>query len=338
MPNTIPFATAASISHESRPWRSLELTGKSPVACRLQELVRRTSQLESGVLLIADPGADAESIARELHVRGRAAASPFVMVDCGGSDAAGLEHTIFGVPSASGANDLEPVAAASSAAAARGGTLFLQDVVDLPAALQARLSRMARDREVLVDGEILPTDFRLIASAPSSIDCDVRENRFRADLYRRLAASRIDMPPLRARLEDVPELACRLLEDLAGAAGTAAHSFAPASLALLSAVHWPGNLAELRGVVGDLVRTTPCEVIQLEHVLPALQLQRSAPSLIPSGTLRDARLKFERDYISEVLQHHGWRMAEAAQALGIQRPNLYRKARQLGIPLNRTSE
>jgi DNA-binding NtrC family response regulator len=338
MANTIPFATAASIAHESKPWRSLELIGQSIAASRLQELVRRTSHLESGVLLVADPGADVESIARELHARGPASAAPFVTVECGASDAAAVEQTIFGIPSGAATSDLERVSSTSSAASARGGTLFLQDVVDLPAALQARLSRIARDREMQVDGEIVSTDFRLMASAPSSIDSDVRENRFRADLYRRLAASRIDLPPLRSRLEDVPSLACRVLEDLAGTTGSTVQSFAPASLALLSAMNWPGNLAELRAVVADLVRRTSTDVIQLEHVLPALQLQRSAPSFIPSGTLRDARLKFERDYISAVLQHHGWRMAEAAQALGIQRPNLYRKARQLGIPLNRTSE
>ena len=338
MANTIPFAAAASIPHEPRPWRSLELVGHSPAVSRLQELVRRTAHLESGVLLVADPGADAESIARELHARGQSPASPFVTVDCGTSDAAAVEQIIFGAPSGVVTNDLERVSSTSSAASARGGTLFLQDVVDLPAAVQARLSRVARDREIRVDGEIAATDFRLMASAPASIDCDVRENRFRADLYRRLAASRIDMPPLRSRLEDVPALASRLLEDLSGDGATAARSFAPASLALLSAVNWPGNLAELCGVIGDLVRNAAGDVIQLEQVLPALQLQRSVPSFIPSGTLRDARLKFERDYISAVLQHHGWRMAEAAQALGIQRPNLYRKARQLGIPLNRTSE
>jgi DNA-binding NtrC family response regulator len=337
MAKTLSFAEASSNAQDSKSWRSLELVGQSPVACRLQELVRRAAHLESGVLLVVDPGSDAESIACELHARGRPSASPFVTVDCSAEDAAALEHTIFGVPAGPAASDLEPVSASSSAAAARRGTLFLQNVVDLPAALQARLARIARDREVLVNGEIVATDFRVMASAPSTIDSDVRENRFRADLYRRLAASRIDLPPLRARLEDVPALACRLLEDLA-ADGRPAQRFAPASLALLSAMNWPGNLAELRAVVDDLAGKTEDDVIELEHVLPALQLQRSSSSFVPAGTLRDARLKFERDYISAVLQQHGWRMAEAAQALGIQRPNLYRKARQLGIPLNRATE
>jgi DNA-binding NtrC family response regulator len=332
MPN-ITLA-AASALRESTPWRALELAGQSAAASRLQELVRRSAHLESGALLVAERGSDAESIARELHTRGRPPASPFVAVDCAANDAAMLERTIFGPHSGIASGDLESVSPESSTAAARGGTLFLQDVVDLPAALQARLARVARDREVLIDGQIVATGFRVVAAAPPSIDGDVRESRFRADLYRRLAASRIDLPPLRARPDDIPTLASRLLDDLGGAA----RSFAPASLALLSAVKWPGNLAELREVIGEVVHATPADVIQLEHVLPALELERTTASFVPSGTLRDARLKFERDYISAVLQHHGWRMAEAAEALGIQRPNLYRKARQLGIPLTRATE
>ena len=79
------------------------------------------------------------------------------------------------------------------------------------------------------------------------------------------------------------------------------------------------------------------DVIQIEQVLLALQLDRTSTAFVPVGSLRDARLRFERDYIAAVLQHHGWRMADAAQTLGIQRPNLYRKARQLGIPLARAT-
>lgn len=377
------------------PWSgSIELVGRSAVIGRVQELVRRSASLASGVLIVGEQGADIESVARELHARSRPAAAPFVLMTCGASAAAAAhERELFGSPSppAHAPSDLESASRDSRIAAARGGTLFLADAVDLPAALQARLARVARDGEVRIDGEIAATEFRLIASAPPSIDGEVRENRFRADLYRRVAASRIDLPPLRERLEDVPALAERLLEDLAAAAGVVPRSFAPATLALLAAVNWPGNLAELKGVVERVLADTRDEIIHIEHVLPALQLDRSASAFIPALTacgerpaafdgrgipvggvarsstlgllsrralpaarlgrlgatpdvhhgllsLRDARLRFERDYITAVLQHHGWRMAEAARALGIQRPNLYRKARQLGIPLARATE
>ena len=314
---------------------ALELVGRSALICRVQELARRVGALDGAVLLVAGPGADVESLACDLHARSRPASAPFVAVDCG---ADGLDRTLFGEPAVQAPRDLESVAADSCVAAARGGTLFLQDVGELPAAVQARLARVARDGEVRIDGEPVATGFRLMASASPSIDADVQAHRFRGDLYRRLSASRIDLPPLRDRADDVPALATRLLEDLSAAQAIAPRTFTHAALALLAALPWPGNVAELRAAIARVVAGTGEETVQIEHVLPALQLDRAPAAFLPVGTLRDARRRFERDYIAAVLQHHGWHMAAAAQTLGIQRPNLYRKARQLGIPLGRNSE
>ena len=149
---------------------------------------------------------------------------------------------------------------------------------------------------------------------------------------------RIDLPPLRDRAGDVPALASRLLEEACAAAARPAATFSNAALALVGALTWTGNLAELRGVVERVAAELRGDVVQIEHLLPALPLNRAAAPFTPSGNLREARLRFERDYIAAVLQHHQWRMADAAETLGIQRPNLYRKARQLGIPLTRSSE
>jgi DNA-binding NtrC family response regulator len=178
----------------------------------------------------------------------------------------------------------------------------------------------------------------LIASAQPGIDADVHAHRFRSDLYRRLSVVRLDLPPLRDRPGDIPVLAVRLLEEACGIAGCPRRTFTQAALALFGALTWPGNLAELRSAVQRVVAEGVDDVVQIEHLLPALQLNRAQSTFVPSGNLREARQRFERDYIASVLQHHEWRMAPAAQALGIQRPNLYRKARQLGIPLVRVSE
>ena len=177
-----------------------------------------------------------------------------------------------------------------------------------------------------------------MASAVPGVDADVKQHRFRSDLYRRLSASRIDLPPLRARPDDVPAIANRLLDDCCAAHDVPRRVFTQAALGLLAALSWPGNIAELRSVIERVVSGTREETIQVEQLLPALQLDRAPVPVVPAGTLREARQRFERDYISAVLQHHGWRIADAAEALGIQRPNLYRKARQLGIPLARISE
>ncbi len=338
MPDPLMLADARATRFLRSSDGAVELVGRSAAILRVQELVRRAAQLEGGALITAEPGADSESVARELHQRGRHSASAYVIVDCDAGDPASVDRLLFGLPPESAPTDLESVSADSRIAAARGGTLFLQNVTELRASAQAQLARLARDGEVRIDGAPIATAFRIVASAPPAIDADVHTHRFRGDLYRRLSTVRIDLPPLRDRPEDVPALAVRLLEDICAADGRAARTFTQAALALVGALTWPGNLAELRAAIGRVAADTREGVIQIEHLLPALQLHRAPAPFVPSGSLRDARLRFERDYISAVLQHHEWRMAAAAQTLGIQRPNLYRKARQLGIPLTRLSE
>jgi DNA-binding NtrC family response regulator len=336
---TLPDARTARLVKTSTVAR--ELVGRSVAIARVQELVRRGALASGGVLLVADRGIDVESVARELHERTRRPAGPFERVECGTGDSARLDRLLFGAPPAVVPPDLECAAPDSRIATARGGTLFLKDVTDMPASVQARIARVARDGEVRIDGAPTATNLRWIGSAPPGIEADVHANRFRGDLFRRLTASRIDLPSLRDRAEDVPALATRLLEDWCAAQACAPRSFTQPALALLSALTWPGNLAELQVVVERAATHTPHDVIQIEDLLPALNLDRidrTPARAVPVGNLRDARLRFERDYISSVLQHHGWRMAEAAHALGIQRPNLYRKARQLGIPVTRTAE
>lgn len=319
---------------------ALELVGRSPAITRVQELVRRAAMLDVGVLLTAERGVDVDSVARELHARSRRAPAPYIVVDCD-SDRSRISELLFGVAAVAGPRDLESISADGRIAAARGGTLFLQEVAELPAAVQVRLARIARDGEVALDGDVAATNVRFVASASPAIDTDVYAQRFRGDLFRRLAGVRIDLPSLRDRQEDVPALATRVLDEACAAHVVSQRSFTQAALALLAAVTWPGNVAELQAavdrVVSDLDRHHTAD-ITVEHVLPVLNLERSPGQFVPSGNLREARLRFERDYISAVLQHHGWRMADAAQTLGIQRPNLYRKARQLGIPVTRLSK
>lgn len=337
MPETLTLAGTRPTRMFAANAGAVELVGRSNAITRVQELLRRAAAGDGGTLITGEPGSAVESVARELHGRSRQSAAAFVIVECGAVDAAGADRLLFGPPPESAPTDLESATRDSCVAAAIGGTLFLHDVSELPASTQARLARLARDGEVRIDGAPVATMFRLVASASPAIDGDVHAHRFRADLYRRLSAMRIDLPPLRDRGEDVPALAQRLLDDICGE-GPPARTFTQTALALLGALNWPGNFAELRGAIERVAAETRAEVIQVEHLLPALQLLRAPAPFAPSGNLREARLRFERDYIAAVLQHHGWRMAEAAQTLGIQRPNLYRKARQLGIPLSRLSE
>ena len=316
------------------PWCALELTGRSAAIHRVHELVRQACTSDGGMLLVAEQGADVESIAREVHQRSRGESAPFVTVDCKRED---VDALLFGPGTTGAPADLEEIRSDCRLAAARGGTVFLQDVGELPASLQARLARVVRDGEASLDGQAVPITCRLIASATPGIDTDADSRHFRADLLRRLSTCRVDLPSLRDRTEDVPALAARILEDVCKTR-FGRRSFTHAALALLSALSWPGNLAELRGVIERAATGESGEIVQVEHLLRELQLDRASAPFVPAGNLREARLRFEREYIAAVLQHHGWRLADAARTLGIQRPNLYRKARQLGIVLTRTTD
>jgi DNA-binding NtrC family response regulator len=337
MPDPTQLAEARARLVKTLP-TPVELLGRSAAIARVHELVRRAALSDAGVLLVADAGADVRSVAAELHARARRNGAPFVQIDCASADPARLDHWLFGASPEAAPADLEVISRDSQIAASFGGTIFLRDIADLPASVQARLARIARDGEVRIDGQPVATNLRWVASASPGIESEVQVNRFRSDLYRRLVKSRIDLPPLRDRAEDVPALASRVLDDWCAANGRPPRTLTQAALALLAALTWSGNLSELRAVVERAAQETPHDVIQIEDLLPALNLERAPARFVPSGQLREARLRFERDYISAVLQHHGWRMADAAATLGIQRPNLYRKARQLGIPLARASE
>jgi DNA-binding NtrC family response regulator len=336
MPDPV-FADAAArfVRRSDLP---VELTGRSPAITRVQELVRRGARLDGGVLMTAEAGAALDDIARDLHLRSRAAAGPFIVVDCDAADATSVDRLLFGVLGHEQPSDLESIAPDSAIAAARGGTLFLKNVTELRAAAQAQFARIARDGEVRIDGVPVVTALRLVASAAPAIDGDVHGQRFRRDLFRRLSATRIDLPALRDRADDVAAIAMRVLDDVCAAGGRPPAAFSTAALALVGALTWPGNLAELRSVIERVAAESRGGVIQIEHLLPVVPLSRGSTRFVPAGNLREARLRFEREYIASVLQHHDWRMADAARTLGIQRPNLYRKARQLGIPLTRSSE
>jgi DNA-binding NtrC family response regulator len=200
--------------------------------------------------------------------------------------------------------------------------------------VQARLVRVLRDREVFVDDapEPVSLDVRPIASADGSFDLAVEEGRLRRDLHERLGLIRIDVPPLRERREDIPMLASHTLKELCRANGRPVKTLTRPALTLLSALPWRGNLPELRLFLERLILLVPNGLIRLEDVLAHTQLEGSTISATGlDATLRQARARFERDYIAAVLQHHRGRIADAARVLGVQRTNLYRKLRKLNL-------
>lgn len=299
--------------------------------------VRRAADSRGGVLVSGEAGSGRRMLARAVHTSFEdGARRPFISVDCGG-DPTAVEMTLFGVserrseprePSAP-----ERVSGQSALVAARGGTLFLERLEDLPARLQARLVRILRDREATLGDrqEVVTLDVRPMASVTPGVDDAVADGRLRSDLFERLSQTRLEAPPLRRRREDIPVLAAHLLRRECTEQLCDIKTFSRSALALLAALPWRGNAAELQTLVQTLCRTSRRLVIQLDDVLQHASLDAMGARLEAGTTLREARMQFERDCISAVLVKHQGRVGDAAKALGIQRTNLYRKVRQLNV-------
>jgi len=313
---------------ESKDTWPLPLAGRSEAAERARLAFAAAAHSGLPALIVADRGLDSETVARALHERSRPGA-PFLVLDCAAADPHAVDRELFGTRSRGDApKDLDAVGSSSAMLRARGGTVYLKQILDLPAAAQRRLARILRDREVFAGGRRVPVRARIIGDAPASVAVDVSAGHFRSDLFRRISQTCIAIPSLRERPEDIPELATRVAAALRGGD---APVFTQAALTVLSAPAWPGNLDELRLVLDRLLRGAPAESIRQEDVLAHLPIDRAFARFAPGISLREARRQFEREYIASVLERHRWRMAEAARTLGIERANLYRKTRQLGI-------
>jgi DNA-binding NtrC family response regulator len=292
------------------------------------------------MLICGERGSGREMIARAIHQHGTNRNAPFVKMDCSGPTPEDIELQLFGVLNkrtvASGPPErrsLERIARNSRLADAAGGILFLENVAELPARAQARLVRVLRDREVFIDDgrDAVPMDIRPIAAVDGAINSALDEGRLRPDLHERLSLIRVDVPALRQRREDIPVLATHFLKELCKASGKPVKTLTRPALTLLAALPWRGNALELRTLLERLILLAPGGLIRLEDVLAHTQLEGSVSPNGLDATLRQARAKFERDYIAAVLQHHRGRIADAAKVLGIQRTNLYRKMRRLNL-------
>jgi DNA-binding NtrC family response regulator len=315
------------------------IAGSSPAMRLVMDLVQRAASGRCGMLICGERGTGREMIARAIHAHGPNRNAPFVKLDCAGPTPEDIELQLFGYLTkgpGSGAPErrsLERLGKNGRLVEAAGGILFLENVVDLPARAQARLVRVLRDREAFIDQgrEAVALDIRPIASVDSTINTALDEGRLRADLHERLSLIRVEVPALRQRREDVPVLATHFLKELCRANGKPVKTLTRPALTLMAALPWRGNAPELRGLLERLILLVPGGLIRLEDVLAHTQLEGNVSPTGLDATLKQARAKFERDYIAAVLQHHHGRIADAARVLGIQRTNLYRKMRGLNL-------
>ena len=338
-------AIERELRYESRqPARTIDTNGDdlythSAVMRDVMTLITRVAAMRTGVLIRGEQGTGRQIVARAIHAMHAGAAGSFVTVDCGAHDTEGLDAHLFGSAARTQnreqlARGLERINRKSRMYEAMGGTIYLQNLAEAPTRVQARLARVLRDREaVLVEtDETISLDARPMAGVDPAFDGAVEEGRVRDDLLRRLSATRIDVPPLRSRREDIPALANYFLREICGSLRVPPKTLSRPALSLISALPWRGNAVELHTLLESVVTGLQGgRGIGLDDVLAHVRLDGGSTVLARGGTLRQARARFEREYIAAVLEQHHGRISDAAKALGIQRTNLYRKMRSLRV-------
>jgi two-component system nitrogen regulation response regulator NtrX len=219
---------------------------------------------------------------------------------------------------------------------ADGGTLFLDEVGDMSSKTQAKVLRVLEEQRFTPVGgnTSIHVDVRVIASTNKDLEKEIDSGNFREDLYYRLNVIPFQLPPLRERKEDIQELTRYFLEDFAAKYARKPPTFTRKAVEILECYPWPGNVRELRNIMERFIIMTPQQRLDI-YDLPEEILQRTilvAPEPDGTASLQDAREKFERTFSLQKLMEHKGNVSRAAQVLQIERSNLYRKMRQLGIP------
>ncbi|WAC74762.1 sigma 54-interacting transcriptional regulator [Roseateles sp. SL47] len=256
--------------HRRPEHRIIDFVGGSPAAQEVKRQARRVAQADAPVLLMGEPGSGKALLAQAIHAASRRAARPLLTLDISAVPRALLEAELFGTAHGVIAPDGEPVA--GRLGLADGGTLFLEEIGDLPMGLQAKLLHVLQSQEVppLGGGAARPVDVRLMASTSRDLAGMVQRGQFRADLYYGLHVLPIRVPALRDRIEDIEAVAEVLLEDLSRRGGLPPKSLGASALAALQRRRWPGNVRELRDVLEQAFLAGSNPVLTASDLAPLL--------------------------------------------------------------------
>ena len=309
------------------------LHGRSPAMLRTYDTILRAAATDASILVTGESGTGKELVARALHDKGRRATGPFVAINCGALPESLLESELFG--HARGSFTDAHTSRAGLLVKANGGTLFLDEIGEAPPGLQAKLLRALEEHRVRPVGgdNERAFDARIVCATNRDLEAEIESGRFRADLYYRINVIRIDLPPLRARGDDVLLLAQRLVEQIAAATGKSVSGIAAPAAEKLLAYAWPGNVRELRNCIERAVALTRFEEITVADLPESIQDYRRSRLVLDlddPGKLPPLE-EMERRYILRVLEAvHGHR-TRAAEVLGLDRKTLYRKLERYGI-------
>lgn len=313
-----------------------ELTGTSQMINAVRATIKRVGATGSRVLIQGPAGSGKEVAARLLHRWSTRAERPFVVVAAARMEPERVEEELFGEEQ--GGELIRP----GLLEVADGGTLFIDEVADMPLTTQAKILRVLTDQSFQRVGgtRAVKVDVRVVSATARDLSAEIQAGRFREDLYYRLNVVPVRLPPLAERREDIPHLAEYFLARLATERRVKTPTITPDAIAALQAFAWPGNVRQLRNIVERTLILAPANTtdrIDLEHLPPELTaeparlLPDQAARSIMGTPLREAREAFEREYLKVQIRRFSGNISRTAAFIGMERSALHRKLKALGI-------
>jgi len=334
--NTLRLIRAEAEAKElrSQAGKGSDLLGKSTAVTALREQITRAARGHATVIIRGERGTGKELVARAIHTESKRAQGPLEKLNCAAVPRDLIESELFGHEA--GAFTGATKQRRGKFERASGGSLFLDEIGDMPLAMQAKLLRVLQEREIERVGgnETIEVDVRVVAATNRELDKLVAKDLFRADLYDRINVIPLLVPPLRARRDDIPLLARHFLQIAAHTNDRPDISISDDAIAALTAYSFPGNVRELRNIIERLVILTPDEKIDSSDVdacLGGIGGIKGDGLYRPGVPFKVMVEEAERTIISEALQQHGGQMAATARTLGLERSHLYKKCKALGL-------
>jgi len=314
------------------------LVGHSPSINQLRQTIEKVAPTNSRVLIVGPSGAGKELTARSIHTQSARVSGPFVVINAAAITPDRMEIELFGVDQSNGSHGRKVGALEE----AHGGTLFIDEIADMPRETQNKILRVLVDQTFQrVGGSTkVAVDVRVISSTSRNLETEVANGTFREDLYHRLSVVPIRVPPLAERREDIPELVDYFMEQISQATGLPKRKVGEDAKAVLQSHDWPGNVRQLRNNVERLMILAGGGP---DAVINASMLPQDVGAMIPNMPtgnggeqlmglpLREAREVFERDYLRAQINRFGGNISRTAEFVGMERSALHRKLKALGI-------
>ncbi len=319
-----------------RAGQETELIGRSPAINALRLALEKVAPTGSRVLITGPAGCGKEVAARLLHNRSRRVDGPFVILNAARMAPERMEQELFGI------DTKEEGPRIGTFEEADGGTLFIDEVADMPLETQAKILRVLQEQTFLRLGgkKEIQVDVRVVSASSRDLMAEIAAGRFREDLFHRLNVVPIRVPPLNERREDIPYLARHFMTRVAHATGLPSRPIGDDTIAVLQAKEWPGNVRELRNMIERLLIMAPglSDTAIEAATLPADVSATSAAALRQAGNgeimampLREAREQFEREYLMAQINRFGGNISRTAAFVGMERSALHRKIKALGV-------